>query len=74
MLFIKRIQRHGRGAGHLDGAEIAIIFIAADAQNITCFKMRLAFIAKGNGLTPGQNVILKALKKSDVVWLHGMIP
>jgi hypothetical protein len=36
--------------------------------------MGFTFIAQSNGFAPGQNVILKAFKKSDVVWLHGIIP
>jgi hypothetical protein len=61
-------------ASHLDGAKIAIIFVAPNAQNIASFKMGFTFIAQSNGFAPGQNVILKAFKKSDVVWLHGIIP
>jgi hypothetical protein len=56
------------------GAKIAIIFVAPNAQNIASFKMGFTFIAQSNGFAPGQNVILKAFKKSDVVWLHGIIP
>jgi hypothetical protein len=63
MFFRQRIQRDGRRARHLDGAKIAVIFITANAQDIAGFKMGFTFVTNGDGFTPGQNVILKALKK-----------
>lgn len=63
MLFGQRFQRHGRRARHLNGAKVTVIFITPHPQNITRFKVRFALITNGNSLTPGQNVILEALKK-----------
>lgn len=74
MFFRQRVQCDCRRAHHLNGAKIAVIFIAPDAQDIASFKMGFTFVTDGDGFTPGQNVILKALKKSDVVWLHVIIP
>lgn len=63
MFFGQRFQRHGRGIRHLNGTKVAVVFVTPHAQNITRFKVRLALITDGDGLTSGQNVILKALKK-----------
>lgn len=70
----KGIQRHGGSACHLDRAEVLIILVAPDAQNIARVEMGFSFITDRDGFTPGQNVALKAFKKSDVVRLHVIIP
>lgn len=63
MLFGQRIERHRRGRGHGDGAKIAVIFIAPNAQHIAGLKVRLRCIANGDGFAPGEDVVLKTLKK-----------
>lgn len=65
MLFGQRIERHrrGRGRGHGNGAKIAVIFIAPNAQHIAGLKVRLRCIANGDGFAPGEDVVLKTLKK-----------
>ncbi|MNC75943.1 hypothetical protein D3C75_1275660 [compost metagenome] len=74
MFFGQRLQRHRRGVRHLKGAEISLVLKTPDPQNIAYLEMRFALVADGDGFTSGQNVILKALKKSNVVWLHVIIP
>lgn len=63
MLFGQRIERHRRGRGHSNGAKIAVIFIAPNAQHIAGLKVRLRCIANGDGFAPGEDVVLKTLKK-----------
>ncbi|MNC75838.1 hypothetical protein D3C75_1274420 [compost metagenome] len=74
MFFGQRLQRHRRGVRHLNGAEVLLILKTPNPQNIARFEMRFTLVADGDGFTPGQNVILKTLKKSNVVWLHVIIP
>lgn len=63
MLFGQRVESHRRGRGHGDGAKIAVVFIAPDAQHIAGLKVRLRRIANGDRFAPGEDVLLKALKK-----------
>lgn len=63
MLFSQRIEGHCRGRGHGDGAKIAVVFIAPNAQHIADLKVRLRRIANSNGFAPGEDVVLKTLKK-----------
>ena len=74
MLFGQRIERHRRGRGHGNGAKIAVIFIAPNAQDVTRFKMRFRRIADSNRFAPGKDVLLKTLKKGNVIGLHDIIP
>ena len=74
MLFGQRVEGHCRGRGHGDGAKIAVILITSHAQDIPGAKVRFTFITESNRFAARQNVVLKALKKSDVVWLHVIIP
>lgn len=63
MLIGQRVESHRRGRGHGDGAKIAVVFIAPDAQHIAGLKVRLRRIANGDRFAPGEDVLLKALKK-----------
>ncbi len=74
MLFGQRIERHRRGRGHGNGAKIAVIFIAPNAQHIAGLKVRLRCIANGDGFAPGEDVVLKTLKKGNVIGLRDIIP
>ena len=74
MFFTQRIQRHGRGAYHFYSAEVTVIFEASNPQNVSGLEVGLRLIANSDSLASGQNVILETLKKSDVIWLHVIIP
>lgn len=63
MLVGQRVESHRRGRGYGDGAKIAVVFIAPDAQHIAGLKVRLRRIANGDRFAPGEDVLLKALKK-----------
>lgn len=61
--FRERIERYRGRRHHAYRAKIAVIFIAANAQHVAGFKMRLGGITNGDGFAPGEDVVLKALKK-----------
>ncbi len=63
MAFGQRIQAHRRYRQHFDKAEKYAVFIAAYAQYLTRFEVRLTGIPNGDGFTPGQNVLLKAAER-----------
>lgn len=74
MFFRQCIKGDRRGACYLNSAKVAVILVAPYPQYVARAEMGFAFIANGDGFTSRQNVILKTLKKSNVVWLHGIIP